>query len=79
MYRTNLGDGVQDCVGNLDIAIATEGPRIAPSRPAMRERLAELLGIPTNNVKGKTLEGMGALAKGAGITLIINGFCVATT
>ncbi|MCP5022166.1 MAG: 2-C-methyl-D-erythritol 2,4-cyclodiphosphate synthase [bacterium] len=58
-------------IGNVDIVIATEGPRIAPSRPAMRERLAELLGIPTNavNVKGKTLEGMGALAKGAGVAV----------
>ncbi|MCP5022403.1 MAG: 2-C-methyl-D-erythritol 2,4-cyclodiphosphate synthase [bacterium] len=58
-------------IGNVDIVIATEGPRIAPNRPAMRARLAELLGIPTNavNVKGKTLEGMGALAKGAGVAV----------
>ncbi len=38
-YLTNLGDGVQ---GPVAIVIATEGPRIAPSRPTMRARLAEL-------------------------------------
>ncbi|MDF1838593.1 MAG: 2-C-methyl-D-erythritol 2,4-cyclodiphosphate synthase [Planctomycetota bacterium] len=58
-------------IGNVDIVIATEGPRIAPHRAAMRERLAELLGIQSNavNVKGKTLEGMGALAGGTGVAV----------
>ncbi len=58
-------------IGNVDIVIATEGPRIAPNRTAMRARLAELLGIQSNavNVKGKTLEGMGSLANGAGVAV----------
>jgi len=58
-------------VSNVDVVIATEGPRIAPHRAAMRARMAELLGIDANavNVKGKTLEGMGALAHGAGIAV----------
>jgi len=58
-------------VVNLDIVIATEGPRIAPQRAAMRERIGSLLEIDTErvNVKGKTLEGMGALAKGAGVAV----------
>lgn len=58
-------------IQNVDIVIATEGPRIAPSRAAMRARLAELLGIHSNavNVKGKTLEGMGALAGGTGVAV----------
>ncbi len=55
--------------GNVDVVIATEGPRIAPHRAAMRARIAELLCIEASavNVKGKTLEGLGALADGAGV------------
>jgi 2-C-methyl-D-erythritol 2,4-cyclodiphosphate synthase len=58
-------------VANVDIVIATEGPRIAPHRAAMRARIGELLAIDANavNVKGKTLEGLGALAHGAGVAV----------
>lgn len=58
-------------VGNVDVVIATEGPRIAPHRPAMRARIAEILGVDAMsvNVKGKSLEGLGALAGGAGVAV----------
>lgn len=58
-------------VGNVDVVIATEGPRIAPHRDAMRRRIAEILGVDAAdvNVKGKTLEGLGALAGGAGVAV----------
>ncbi len=58
-------------VGNVDIVIATEGPRIAPHRSEMRARVAELLGVDADavNIKGKTLEGLGALADGAGVAV----------
>ncbi len=58
-------------VSNVDAVIATEGPRIAPHRTAMRARIAELLGIAAHsvNVKGKTFEGLGALAGGAGVAV----------
>lgn len=58
-------------VVNVDVVIATEGPRIAPHRAAMRARIAALLGIAHDcvNVKGKTLEGLGALADGAGVAV----------
>lgn len=58
-------------VGNVDVVIATEGPRIAPHRAAMRARIATLLdvGEADVNVKGKTLEGLGALAGGAGVAV----------
>lgn len=58
-------------VESLDIVIATEGPRIAPHRADMRARIAELLDAEVNavNVKGKTLEGLGALAGGAGVAV----------
>ena len=56
---------------NIDVVIATEGPRIAPHRAAMRARIGELVGIDATcvNVKGKTLEGLGALADGAGVAV----------
>lgn len=58
-------------VGNVDIVIATEGPRIAPHRAAMRAHIATLLDLSPEavNVKGKTLEGLGALAAGAGVAV----------
>lgn len=58
-------------VVNADIVVATEGPRIAPHRAAMRARMAALLGIEVDavNVKGKSLEGLGALARGAGVAV----------
>jgi len=58
-------------VVNVDLVIATEGPRIAPHRAEMRARLAELLGVEPDavNLKGKTLEGLGALAGGAGVAV----------
>jgi len=56
---------------NMDIVIATEGPRIAPHREAMRASIAACLGVEPGqvNVKGKTLEGMGALAAGTGVAV----------
>src|SRR5439155_17571702 len=47
-------------VVNLDVVVATEGPRIAPYRAAIREKIAQLCGIESAevNVKGKSLEGL---------------------
>jgi 2-C-methyl-D-erythritol 2,4-cyclodiphosphate synthase len=58
-------------VVNVDVVVATEGPRIAPHRAAMRASIAALLGIEPDavNVKGKTLEGLGALAGGEGVAV----------
>ena len=56
---------------NLDVVIATEGPRIAPRRAELRARICGLVGLdPADvNIKGKTLEGMGALAGGTGVAV----------
>jgi 2-C-methyl-D-erythritol 2,4-cyclodiphosphate synthase len=58
-------------VASLDVVIATEGPKIAPHRAAMRARIASLLGADPAavNVKGKSLEGLGALAGGTGVAV----------
>lgn len=56
---------------NLDVVIATEGPKIAPRRPEMRAVIARLAGLAPEavNVKGKSLEGLGALAGGLGVAV----------
>jgi 2-C-methyl-D-erythritol 2,4-cyclodiphosphate synthase len=58
-------------VVNADLVIVTEGPRISAHRAAIRARIAELLGIEAVavNVKGKSAEGLGALAGGAGVAV----------
>ena len=56
-------------VMNIDLVIIAETPRVAPLKPAMRRRLAELLGIDEGAVslKGKTNEGMGWVGNAEGI------------
>lgn len=58
-------------VVNADVVIVTEGPRISAHRAAMRARIAELLGVGAVavNVKGKSVEGLGALAGGTGVAV----------
>ena len=48
-------------VYNLDTTIVAEKPKLAPSLLAMRERLAEVLGIRIDqiNIKATTSEGLG--------------------
>jgi 2-C-methyl-D-erythritol 2,4-cyclodiphosphate synthase len=56
-------------VGNVDVTVVAESPRIGPHRDAMREALAPALGIAIRdiNIKGKSNEGMGWLGRGEGI------------
>jgi len=56
-------------VGNLDLTIVCEAPKIGPHRPAMRARIAELLGvdIAAVSVKATTTEGLGFAGRGEGI------------
>jgi 2-C-methyl-D-erythritol 4-phosphate cytidylyltransferase/2-C-methyl-D-erythritol 2,4-cyclodiphosphate synthase len=56
-------------VGNCDLTIVGERPRIAPNREAMRRRLAELLGIDASrvSVKATTTDGLGFCGRGDGL------------
>ncbi len=59
-------------VVSVDVTVILEAPRLAPHLPAMRERLAEVLGIAARyaSVKAKTNEGMGWIGRGEGIAVI---------
>lgn len=56
-------------VGNLDLVILAERPKVAPHVPAMRARLAQLLGVESSQigVKATTKEGLDAVGEGRGI------------
>jgi 2-C-methyl-D-erythritol 2,4-cyclodiphosphate synthase len=56
-------------VVNLDAVVVAEAPRLSPHKPAIRRRIAELLGIDAArvNVKGKTAEGVGDIGAGGAI------------
>jgi len=56
-------------IGNVDLTLICEAPKIGPHRDAMRQRLAELLrvGIEAINVKATTTEGLGFTGRGEGI------------
>ncbi len=53
-------------VANLDAVIIAERPKLLPHIPAIRERLAAVIGVPVDrvSVKGKTNEGVGELGRG---------------
>lgn len=56
-------------VGNVDITLLAERPRIGPRLEEMKTALAELLGLRHSSIglKATTLEGMGALGRSEGI------------
>ena len=55
-------------IANVDATVVLERPKLAPHREAMRERLADALGIAPGavNVKATTGEGMGFVGRGEG-------------
>jgi len=53
-------------IGNVDSTIIAQAPKLMPFMPAMRARLAQILGITLDqvNVKAKTAEKMGPVGLG---------------
>lgn len=56
-------------VGNVDVTVVCERPKIGPHRQAVRERLADALGVEAGDVfvKGKTNERLGWIGRGEGV------------
>ena len=59
-------------VGNCDVTVITESPRLTPHKPAMRKRIAELLQVGQDavSVKAKTNEKMGFIGRGEGVAVL---------
>jgi len=57
-------------IGNVDIAILAEAPRISPHLAAMKAKLAALLGVSEDRIaiKATTTEKLGFVGRGEGIT-----------
>lgn len=56
-------------VGNVDVTILAERPKLKKFKPAMRQNLAEMLGVQPDqvNVKAGTNEGVDAIGRGEAI------------
>lgn len=56
-------------IGNVDLTIVCEAPKIGPHRAAMRQRLADIMAVPLAavSVKATTTERLGATGRGEGI------------
>jgi 2-C-methyl-D-erythritol 2,4-cyclodiphosphate synthase len=59
-------------VGQVDVTVITEAPRLAPHRDSMRAALASVLcvGSAEVSVKAKTNEGMGWIGRGEGLACL---------
>ena len=59
-------------VGQLDVVVITETPRILPYRAAMRDRIAGAVRCAPDDVsiKGKSNEGMGFVGRGEGLACL---------
>ena len=55
-------------VGNVDLTIALQAPKLAPHIPAMRQTLASILGVGVEqvSVKATTTERLGFVGRGEG-------------
>jgi len=57
---------------HVDTTVMMERPKLGPFRPAIRERLADVLGLDEGavNVKATTGEGMGFVGRGDGVAAL---------
>jgi 2-C-methyl-D-erythritol 2,4-cyclodiphosphate synthase len=67
-YLRRLGQAGRRIV-NVDAVVHLQWPKLAPHKPAIRARLAELLAVPVDriNVKAKTGERMGEVGEGRAV------------
>lgn len=58
-------------IGNLDVTVILQRPRLSPHKDRMRTNLAGLLGVGTDqvNIKGKTHESVDAVGEGRAIAV----------
>lgn len=68
-HAVNLVTAKGGAIVNVDVTLICERPKIKPHRQAMRDRLAEILGLPVDrvSVKATTTEKMGFTGRGEGL------------
>ena len=68
-HAVKLAQEAGYAIGNVDLTLICEAPKIKPHREAMRVRLAELLGVERDqvSVKATTTERLGFAGRGEGI------------
>ncbi|MBN1943545.1 MAG: 2-C-methyl-D-erythritol 2,4-cyclodiphosphate synthase [Phycisphaerae bacterium] len=71
-HARELAAGKGYRVGNCDITILAEKPKLSPYKAKMAARIAELLDVPAHrvSVKAKTNEGMGFVGRSEGIACL---------
>ena len=69
LHAVSLVRGRGGRILNADLTLVCERPKIGPHRTAMRQRIAELLGLPLDrvSVKATTTEGMGFTGREEGL------------
>ncbi|HET7522553.1 MAG TPA: 2-C-methyl-D-erythritol 2,4-cyclodiphosphate synthase [Acidimicrobiales bacterium] len=53
-------------IGNVDVTVVLEAPKLSPHRDAIQTRLEDVVGAPVN-VKAKRAESLGAIGRGEGV------------
>lgn len=68
-HAVNLAREAGYTLGNIDLTIICEAPKIGPHRPAMRAEVARLTGLAGNavSIKATTTEKLGFTGRGEGI------------
>ncbi len=68
-HAVKLVDQAGYCIGNVDLTLICEEPKVGPHRDAMRAKLAELLRVESSqvSVKATTTERLGFTGRGEGI------------
>ena len=56
-------------IGNIDVTVILEAPKIAPYREEMQRRLVDAVGAPVS-VKAKRGEGLGAIGRREGVACL---------
>jgi 2-C-methyl-D-erythritol 4-phosphate cytidylyltransferase / 2-C-methyl-D-erythritol 2,4-cyclodiphosphate synthase len=68
-YACNLASEASFQLGNVDVTIICETPKVGPHRLAMRQRIAEIMSVDVDSisVKATTTEMLGFTGRGEGI------------
>lgn len=68
-HAVSLANAAGFALGNIDLTIICEAPKIGPHRPAMRAEVARLTGLDENavSIKATTTERLGFTGRGEGI------------